>query len=247
MKCGCRRPKVTSTRCPIQMIIMFVYVTLRHLFLWSGYKVITWPISRDLGGRLVTVLFEFTKTRRDKYLDIYCRDAWCRILNIVNVSLCRTFFYNLRGTTSNFHFIYCRNTRRPSGGYNKCVPQFLAASYPFPELSLRPPQKSKQNSDNWCISSTNYPPSAPLSNWSFLYFTIFALFPFSFGYLSSLFRTGQWVGSSLIIWSWFSTRSHPKSLSEFLANYPMEERRFFRVIDWSKNYFLFLRKPQPTV
>lgn len=66
-----------------------------------------------------------------------------------------------------------------------------------PQSDSQPPQKVKQNSDNWCIYPTNYPPSAPLSNWS-LYFTIFAVFPFSFGYLSPLFSSGQWA--RLIIW-----------------------------------------------
>lgn len=69
----------------------------------------------------------------------------------------------------------------------------LSLARRFPSLSAPTPQKSEQNGDNWCISPTNYPPSAPLSNWSFLYFTIFAVFPFPFVYLSPLFRLGQWA------------------------------------------------------
>lgn len=96
-------------------------------------------------------------------------------------------------------------------------------------------QKIKQKSDNWCISPTNYPHSAPLSNWS-LYFAIFAVFPFSFGYLSGLFKRGQWEG--LIIPSRVSTRPDTKSLGGILANYAYTDR-FFQVIDLSKNYLLF--------
>lgn len=33
-------------------------------------------------GRLVMVLFEFTECVCDKYLDVYCCCAWCRILNV---------------------------------------------------------------------------------------------------------------------------------------------------------------------
>lgn len=98
-------------------------------------------------------------------------------------------------------------------------------------------QKTEQNSDNWCISSTNYPRSAPLSNWSFLYFTIFAVFPFPFVYLSPLFRVAQWAARSL--YRSVLARVPPLNLLRNSSELPDEQARFFWWLIWARITFCF--------
>lgn len=124
----------------------------------------------------------------------------------------------------------------------RLVWQFYRPRGPSQDCQRRRRQND-QNGDNWCISPTNYPASAPLSNWSFLYFTIFAVFPFPFVYLSPLFRIGQWARPAHYSHVALA-RDPPLNLLRNSSELPDNKARFFGWLIGVRITFCFF--PTPT-